>query len=79
MVCDAIDPQQSKTTDSASMRCWLLNIIMSNLFVSCLQHLGARKEMAELDKGGARQDKVFWEDVTLEFNDYDDDKLNMGC
>jgi hypothetical protein len=38
MVYDAIDPQQSKTTDSTSLRCWLLNVMMSDLFVSCLQH-----------------------------------------
>jgi hypothetical protein len=78
MVYDAIDPQQSKTTDSTSMRCRLLNVIMSDLFVSRLQHLGARKEMAELDKGGAGQDKTFWEDVTLEFNDYDEEKVEYG-
>ena len=78
MVYDAIDPQQSKTTDSTSMRCRLLNVIMSDLFVSRLQHLGARKEMAELNKGGAGQDKTFWEDVTLEFNDYDEEKVEYG-
>jgi hypothetical protein len=60
------------------MHCRLLNVIMSNVFVSRLQYLGARKEMAELDGGGSGQDKVFWEDVTLEFNDYDDKKMNMG-
>jgi hypothetical protein len=27
--------------------------------------LGARKEMAELDKGGAGQDKEFWEHVVM--------------
>ena len=26
--------------------------------------------MAELDKGGVEQDKAFWEDVSVEFNDY---------
>jgi hypothetical protein len=60
------------------MHCWLLNVIMSNLFVSHLQHLRDRKEMAELDKAGAGQDKVFWEDVTLDFNDYDDEKVEYG-
>jgi hypothetical protein len=78
MVYDAIDPHQSKTLDATSMRCRLLNVIMSDLFVSRLQHLGARKEMAELDKGGAGQDKTFWEDVTLEFNDYDEEKVEYG-
>jgi hypothetical protein len=38
MVYDAIDPQQSKTADSTSLRCWLLYVMMSDLFVSCLQH-----------------------------------------
>jgi hypothetical protein len=32
--------------------------------------LEAQKEMAELDKGGVEQDKAFWEDVSVEFNDY---------
>jgi len=26
--------------------------------------------MAEIDKGGAGQDRTFWEDVLVEFNDY---------
>jgi ribosomal protein L11 len=36
--------------------------------------LGSRKETAELDKGGAGQDKLFWEDVALEFNSYSEEK-----
>jgi hypothetical protein len=70
-VYDAIDPASSSTAaDSTSLRCRLLNVIKSEAFVSRLQFLGARKEMAELDKGGAGQDKAFWEDVSVEFNDY---------
>jgi hypothetical protein len=43
---------------------------MSDIFVPCLQYLGAQNEIAELDKGGAGQDKAFWEDIAIEFNDY---------
>jgi hypothetical protein len=38
------------------------------LFVAHFQSLGSKKDMAELDKGGSGQDKLFWEDVALEFN-----------
>jgi hypothetical protein len=34
--------------------------------------------MAVLDKGGAGQDKTFWEDVTLEFNEYDEETVEYG-
>jgi hypothetical protein len=47
---------------------------MSDIFVPHLQYLGAQKEMAELDKGGAGQDKAFWEDIAIEFNDYSKDE-----
>jgi hypothetical protein len=36
--------------------------------------LGARKEMAELDKGGAGQDNEFWEYVAVEFNYFGNDQ-----
>jgi hypothetical protein len=49
---------------------------MSDIFVPRLQYLGARKEMAELDKGGAGQDKAFWEDILIEFNDYSKDEYS---
>jgi hypothetical protein len=45
-------------------------MIMSEAFVSRLQFLGARKEVAELDEGRTGQDKDFWEDVSVKFNDY---------
>ena len=59
--------------DSTSVRCRLLNVITSDAFVARFQLLGARKEMAELDKGGAGQDKEFWEDVAVAFNEYQED------
>jgi hypothetical protein len=34
--------------------------------------------MAELDKGGAGQDKIFWKDVALEFNYCSEDKGEYG-
>ncbi len=34
--------------------------------------------MAESDKGGAGQDKILWDNVTLDFNDYDDEKVEYG-
>jgi hypothetical protein len=81
-VDDAIDPASSSTAaDSTSLRCRLLNVIMSEAFVSRLQFLGARKEMAELDLGGAEQNKAFWEDVSVKFNDYskpDNSKLILS-
>ncbi len=51
---------------------------MSDAFVSRFQMLGLRKDMAEIDKGGAGQDKVFWEAVALEFNYYSDEKNSYG-
>jgi hypothetical protein len=67
-VYDTINSASSSTaTDSMSLRCRLLSVIMSEAFVSYLQFLGARKEMAELNKGGAGQDKALWEDVLVEF------------
>jgi len=68
---DSVDPTSSSTVnDSTGLRCRLLNVIMSDAFVTRLQLLGSRKEMAEIDKGGAGQDRTFWEDVLVEFNDY---------
>jgi hypothetical protein len=32
--------------------------------------------MPELDKGGAGQDKAFWEDIAIEFNDYSKDEYS---
>jgi hypothetical protein len=68
---DGIEANKSTNNiDSTSVRCRLLNVIISDGFVAHFQMLGSRKEMAELDKGGAGQDKEFWEDVAFEFNDY---------
>ncbi len=68
---DSIDPASSiAITDSTSL------VIMSDIFVPHLQYLGARKEMAELGKGGAGQDKAFWEDIAIEFNDYSKDEYS---
>jgi hypothetical protein len=68
---DSVDPTSSSTVnDSTGLRCRLLNVLMSDAFVTRLQLLGSRKEMAEIDKGGAGQDRTFWEDVLVEFNDY---------
>jgi hypothetical protein len=68
---DGIEANKSTNNiDSTSVRCRLLNVITSDGFVARFQMLGSRKEMAELDKGGAGQDKEFWEDVAIEFNDY---------
>jgi hypothetical protein len=67
---DSVDPTSSSTVnESTGLICRLLNVIMSDAFVTCLQLLGSRKEMAEIDKGGAGQDRTFWEDVLVEFND----------
>jgi hypothetical protein len=71
---DAIQPSSNTNIDSTSVQYLLLNVIMSGAFVTHFQMLGARKEMAELDKGGAGQDKVFWEHVAVEFNEYDNDQ-----
>jgi hypothetical protein len=68
---DSVDPtSSSKVNDSTGLRYQLLNVIMSDAFVTHLQLLGSRKEMAKIDKGGAGQDQTFWEDVLVEFNDY---------
>jgi hypothetical protein len=68
---DAVDPTSSNNVnDSTSLRCQLLNVMMSDAFVTRLQLLGSRKEMAGIDKGGAGHDRTFWEDVLVEFNDY---------
>ncbi len=70
-VYDAIDPASSSSaTDSTSLRCRLLNVVMSEAFVPCLQFLGAWKDMDELDRGGAGDYRAFWEDASIEFNDY---------
>lgn len=68
-IYDAIDLQCSKSAEPTSMHRKLLNLIMCDALVSWLQHLESRKEIAELDKGGAGQEKSFWEDVALEFNE----------
>ncbi len=34
--------------------------------------------MAEIDRGGARQDKLLQEDAALEFNDYSEEKKSYG-
>ncbi len=73
---DQLQPNSNSTVDSTSVRCRLLNVIMSDALVSCFQMLAARKDMAELDNGGAGQDKVFWEDVALEFSDYSPEKVS---
>jgi hypothetical protein len=45
-VYDAINPASSSTaTDSTSLRCWLLNVVMSEAIVPCLKFLGAWKEI----------------------------------
>lgn len=76
-VYDSLDPVSSNAvSDSTSLRCRLINVIMSDKFVSRLQYLGARKEMAELDKGGAGQDKEFWEDILLEFKDFSNEEYS---
>ncbi len=63
----------NSNVDSTSVRCRLLNVITSDAFVAHFQILGARKEMAELDSGGAGQDKEFWDDVAVAFNCYEGD------
>jgi len=40
----------------------------------CFQMLASRKTMTELDKGGAGQDKEFWEFVAVQFNDYENNQ-----
>ncbi len=67
---DVLEPNRNSSMVSTSVSCHLLNIIMSDTLVARFQMLGGRKGMAELDRGGAGQDKAFWEDVALEFNDY---------
>ncbi len=51
---------------------------MSDAFVTHFQMPGAKKDMTELDRGGAGQDKVFWEDVALEFNNYSPEQASYG-
>jgi hypothetical protein len=75
---DRLEPTSSSNMDSTSVRCRLLNVIMSDALVTRFQMLGARKDMAELDRGGAGQDKTFWEDAALEFNDYSPEKASYG-
>jgi hypothetical protein len=41
--------------------------------------LDGKKGIAELDRGGAGQDKAFWEDVALKFNDYSPQKGSYGA
>jgi len=72
---ESIDTNNSNSNiDSTSVQCRLLNVITSDAFVARYQMLGARKEMAELDKGGAGQDKEFWDDVAVAFNCYEGEK-----
>jgi hypothetical protein len=52
---------------------------MSVTLVIHFQMLDGRKGIAELDRGGAGQDKAFWEDVVLEFNDYSPQKGSYGA
>ena len=71
---ESIDTNNSNSNvGSTSVRCQLLNVITSDAFVARFQMLGARKKMAELDKGGAGQDKEVWDDVAVAFNCYEGD------
>jgi hypothetical protein len=45
--------------DSTSNCCWLLNVKMSDAFVTHAQMLNARKDRAEFVEGGPGLDKVF--------------------
>jgi len=59
-VYDAINPASCSTAiDSMSLRCRLLNVVMSEAFVPHLQFLGAQKDISELDKGRAGQGRAF--------------------
>jgi hypothetical protein len=51
---------------------------MSDALVSHFQMLDSRRDRAELDKGGAGQNKVFWEDIVLGLNDYSEEKKSFG-
>ncbi len=55
---DRLEPTSNSNVDSTSVRCRLLNVIMSDVLVTRFQMLGARKDMAELDRGGAGQGKI---------------------
>ncbi len=55
---DAIKPISNTNVDATSVRCRSLIVIMSDTFITHFQTLGARKEMVELDKGGAGQDRM---------------------
>jgi hypothetical protein len=68
---DGIEPNSNGNNDSTSIRCWLLNALFCDTCLSRFQMLGSKKTMAELDKGGASQDKEFWEFVAVEFNEYE--------
>jgi hypothetical protein len=56
---DDIEPNSNPNNDSTSIRCPLLNVLFSDAFLSRFQMLGSKETMAELDKGGAGQDKEF--------------------
>jgi hypothetical protein len=71
---DGIEPNSNGNNDSTSIPCWLLNALFCNACLSRFQMLGSKKTMAELDKGGAGQDKEFWEFVAVEFNDYENNQ-----
>jgi hypothetical protein len=71
---DGIEPNSSGNNDSTSIRCRLLNVLFSDACLSRFQMLGSKKTMAELDKGGAGQDKEFWEFVAVQFNDYENNQ-----
>jgi hypothetical protein len=56
---DGIEPSSNGNNDSTNICCRLLNVLFSNACLSHFQMLGSKKIMAELDKGGAGQDKEF--------------------
>lgn len=57
-IYDASDLLFGKCADTTSKHFQLLNFNMGDTLVSWLQHLGPRKEMAELDMWDAGQDKL---------------------
>jgi hypothetical protein len=71
---DDIEPNSNPNNDSTSIRCPLLNVLFSDACLSRFQMLGSKETMAELDKGGAGQDKEFWEFVAVQFNDYENNQ-----
>jgi hypothetical protein len=73
-----LDTISNSNVNSTSGHYRLLNILMSDSHVAHFQMLGSRKEMAELDKGGAGQNKLFWEDVALEFDSCSEEKNSNG-